>query len=156
MPGRNCQAAAALLDEDFRRAPRRHQHVVADQEAGAGPVVLGMAEQFDAADAALGHLDVLALIFQHVPQRRRAGERAVVHQHGRPAVQQQHALQPQRLFRREVVARAARRLLQAAVPASSSSPMASRCWPRSGSPALRPNSLSHRRRSVRPWWCAPR
>ena len=73
-PGRDAgtelPGVAAVLDEDFGDPPRRHQDVVADEEAGAGPVVFGVAEQLDAADAALGHLHVLALVLQNVPQRR--------------------------------------------------------------------------------------
>ena len=49
-----------------------------------------------------GHFHVFALVFQEVPERGDAAEVAVVDQDGRPAVDQQHAFQAARLFRRQV------------------------------------------------------
>jgi len=54
--GPELPGAAAVLDEQLGRAPCGHEDVVVDQKAGAGPVVFGVAEQLDAADAARGLL----------------------------------------------------------------------------------------------------
>src|SRR5207247_571246 len=63
-----------------------------------GPVELGVVVQLNAADAALRHLDLLALVLQDVPERRDAGEAVLVDQHGGAAVEQDDALQAEALL----------------------------------------------------------
>ena len=118
-PGRDAgtelPGVAAVLDEDFSDPPRRHQDVVVDEEPCSRPVVFRMAEQLDAADAALGHLHILALVLQQVPQRRYGAEVAAADENGRPTVQEQDGLQPACLVRRQV-GRAAQDLIQPGRP----------------------------------------
>ena len=87
-----------MFGEDFGGAPRRHQDVVVDQKAGAGPIVFGMAEQFDAADAALRHFHVLALIFEQIPKGGNAAQVAAADEDGRPAVDEQYTFQTAHFF----------------------------------------------------------
>src|SRR5262249_1871485 len=96
--GAEAPGFAAVLQEVLRGPPRGQQGRLGDQEGGAGPVVLGVAVQFQAADGALGDLDLLALVLQDVPERGRVGQEALVDAQGGPAVEQEHALQAQPLL----------------------------------------------------------
>src|SRR5262249_48283447 len=82
-----------ILQEQLGSAPRRHECGVIDEESGAGPVVLGMAEQLDPADATLYNLDFLALVFQDVAEGRHAGEPALIDGDGRAAIEEQRAFE---------------------------------------------------------------
>src|SRR5947199_5982857 len=68
---------ALALDEQLGYAAAGEQCGFADEEAAAGPVVFGMAEELDAAHAALHHFDIVALIFEQVPERGHRGQAAV-------------------------------------------------------------------------------
>jgi hypothetical protein len=61
-----------------------------------------MAEQFDAADAALGHFDFLALVFENVPQGRHGIEPILADANGGPAVHQQRAFESESFLGRKV------------------------------------------------------
>jgi hypothetical protein len=61
-----------------------------------------LTRKLDAADAALGHFHVFALVFEEVPVRGDGAEDAVAHQDGGSAVKKQDALQAQRFVRGEI------------------------------------------------------
>jgi hypothetical protein len=75
---------------------------VANKEAGPRPLIIGVSDKLDAASSALGHLDVLTLVFDDLPDLRNLCQPPLGHHQGRTPIKEENKLQGEYIFRCEL------------------------------------------------------
>jgi len=109
-------AASGGFRKHLGDGARSHHAGFADQEARAGPVKVGVPDEFDAANATLGQLDVVTLVLQHVPESGALGHPALAHQQSWSPIEQDNALQAEHVIGREIGRLTAQYFLQCGSP----------------------------------------